>query len=159
GNVDQLEIAWRWSSANFGPVREGQGVTSPVMANGTLYTTAGITRDIVALDPATGQNLWLWRPQEGERFDKAPRKGSGKGLAYWRDGLEEVIFTITPGYYIVALNARTGLPLESFGAGGWVDLQEGLRLGPGREDIDIGITFPPLVVDDVVVVGASHALS
>jgi quinoprotein glucose dehydrogenase len=160
-NVANLEVAWRFDLSNFGPTPEGQNVTTPVMANGTLYATAGVTRDIVAIDPATGQLLWLWRAQEGERFDRAPRKGSGKGLAYWSssDGAQETVLTVTPGYYLVALNAKTGLPVESFGAGGWVDLQEGLRLGPGREDLDIGLTFPPLVVDDVIIVGASHALS
>jgi quinoprotein glucose dehydrogenase len=151
-NVRNLEVAWRFDLSNFGPTTEGQNVTTPVMANGTLYATAGVTRDIVAIDPANGQLLWLWRAQEGERFDKAPRKGSGKGLAYWSDGTQEMILTVTPGYYLVALNAKTGLPVVNFGAGGWVDLQEGLRLGPGRDDIDIGLSFPPLVVDDVVVV-------
>ncbi len=157
-NAASLQVAWRFSMDNFGPTTEGANVTTPLMVNGTLFTTAGVTRDIVALDPATGQMLWLWRAQEGERFDKAPRKGSGKGLAFWSDGNQDVVFTVTPGYYLVALNAKTGLPVENFGAGGWVDLQEGLRLGPGREDLDIGLSFPPLVVDDVIVVGASHAL-
>jgi len=159
GNFADLKIAWRLSTENFGPVTEGQSVTSPLMANGVLYATAGVTRNVMALDAATGQLLWLWRPQEGERFNVAPRKGSGKGLAYWTNGLREIIFTVTPGYYLVALNARTGLPVEEFGAGGWVDLQQGLRLGPGREDLDIGLSFPPLVVDNVVVVGASHLVS
>ncbi len=158
-NAASLKVAWRFNMDNFGPVTEGSNVTTPLMVNGTLFTTAGITRDIVALDPGTGQMLWLWRAQEGERFDKAPRKGSGKGLAYWSDGVQEIVLTVTPGYYLVALNALTGLPVENFGAGGWVDLQEGLRLGPGREDLDIGLSFPPLVVDNVIVVGASHALS
>jgi len=158
-NVDQLEIAWRFPLDSFGPSPEGQNVTTPLMVNGTLYATAGVTRDIIALDPEKGQLLWLWRAQEGERFDKAPRKGSGKGLAYWGDGVREYVLTVTPGYYLVALNAKTGLPVQDFGAGGWVDLQEGLRLGPGREDLDIGLSFPPLVVDDVIIVGASHALS
>ncbi len=160
-NVANLEVAWRFDLSNFGPTPEGQNVTTPVMANGTLYATAGVTRDIVAIDPATGQLLWLWRAQEGERFDRAPRKGSGKGLAVWSssDGAQEAVLTVTPGYYLVALNAKTGLPVENFGAGGWVDLMDGLRLGPGREDMDIGLTFPPLVVDDVIIVGASHALS
>ena len=158
-NVNSLETAWRFDLGIFGPSPEGENVTTPVMVNGTMYLTAGVQRDVVALDPATGQLLWLWRAQEGQRFDLAPRKGSGKGLAWWSDGVVETIFTVTPGYYLVALNARTGLPVEDFGAGGWVDLQEGLREGPGREDLDIGITFPPLVVDDVIVVGASHALS
>lgn len=158
-NFSDLEIAWQFDTANFGPITEGQSVTSPLMVNGVLYATAGITRNVVALDAASGQLLWLWRPQEGQRFALAPRKGSGKSLAYWSDGIREIIFTVTPGYYLVALNARTGLPVDSFGAGGWVDLQQGLRLGPGREDLDIGLSFPPLVVDDVVVVGASHLVS
>ncbi len=158
-NFSDLELAWQWDTKNIGPGPEGTSVTSPLMVNGILYATAGVTRNVVALDPVTGQLLWMWRPQEGERFTLAPRKGSGKSLSYWSDGVREVIFTVTPGYYLVALNARTGLPLEDFGAGGWVDLQEGLRLGPGREDLDIGLTFPPLVVDNVVVVGASHALA
>ena len=158
-NVGALETVWRFDLGHFGPVPEGTNVTTPLMVNGTLFATAGIQRDIIALDPATGQLLWMWRAREGERFDVAPRKGSGKGLAYWSDGADETIFTVTPGYYLVALNARTGLPVDTFGAGGWVDLQDGLRLGPGRDDIDIGLSFPPLVVNDVIVVGASHALA
>lgn len=158
-NFADLETAWQLDTANFGPITEGQSVTSPLMVNGVLYATAGVTRNVIALDAATGQLLWVWRPQEGERFDVAPRKGSGKSLAYWSDGVREIIYTVTPGYYLVALNARTGLPVEDFGAGGWVDLQQGLRLGPGRADLDIGLSFPPLVVDDVVVVGASHLVS
>lgn len=158
-NVGDLEIAWRWNSTSFGPSPEGLGVVSPLMVNGIVYTTAGLTRNIVALDAATGQTLWMWRPQEGDRFVDAPRKGAGKGLAFWSDGTQDIIFTVTPGYYLVALNARTGLPVESFAAGGWLDLKEGLRLASSRDDIDITLTFPPLVVGDVVVVGAAHALS
>jgi len=158
-NFADLEIAWQFDTSNIGPFTEGTSVTSPLMVNGVLYATAGVTRNVVALDPTTGQLLWMWRPQEGERFNLAPRKGSGKSLSYWTDGIREIIFTVTPGYYLVALNARTGLPVEDFGAGGWVDLQQGLRLGPGRADLDIGLSFPPLVVDDVVVVGASHLVS
>jgi glucose dehydrogenase len=160
-NVKDLKVAWSFDLSNFGSTTEGQNVTTPVMANGTLFATAGVERDIVAIDPATGQLLWLWRAEEGARFTNAPRKGSGKGLAVWEssDGAQQRVLTITPGYFLVALNAQTGRPVDEFGAGGWVDLQEGLRLGPGREDLDIGITFPPLVVGDVIIVGASHALS
>ncbi len=155
-NVADLEIAWTFDTRPFGPLPETNSVTTPLMINGTLYTTAGVTRNVVALDPASGQLKWMWRPQEGERFDAAPRKGSGKGLTYYNNNGQEIIYTITPGYYLVALNARTGLPIESFGAGGWVDLQQGLRLGPGREDIDIGMSFMPLAIDGVIVAGAAH---
>ncbi len=155
-NVADLEIAWTLDTAPFGPQAETFNVTTPLMVNGRLFATAGATRNVISLDAATGQLLWMWRPEEGERFDDAPRKGSGKGIAYYNNGGQEIIFTMTPGYYLVALNAVTGDPVESFGAGGYVDLQQGLRLGPGREELDIGISFPPLVVDDVVIAGAAH---
>ena len=155
-NAADLEIAWIVDTGLFGPRPETMSVTTPLVVNGTLYATAGSTRNVIALDAATGQLLWLWRPQEGKRFDDAPRKGSGKGLSYYNNGGQEVIFTITPGYLLVALNAHTGDPLETFGAGGFVDLRQGLRLGPGRTDLDIGISFPPLVIDNVVIAGAAH---
>lgn len=158
-NVGDLEIAWIWHAANFGPRPEGLNVTSPIMANGVLYATAGTTRNVVAIDAGTGQTLWMWRPQEGQRFEDSPRKNSGKGVAYWTDGEQEVIFVVTPGYYLVALDARDGQPIESFGKGGTLDLMQGMRFSEVREDRDITLTFPPLVVDDVLVVGAAHLVS
>lgn len=158
-NVGSLEIAWTWHAANFGPRPEGLNVTSPIMANGVLYATAGTTRNVVAIDAGTGQTLWMWRPQEGQRFEDSPRKNSGKGVAYWTDGEQEVIFVVTPGYYLVALDARDGRPVESFGNGGTLDLMQGMRFSEVRDDRDITLTFPPLVVDDVLVVGAAHQVS
>lgn len=155
-NVADLEIAWSFDSTPYGPSPETYSVSQPLMVNGRVFATMGTTRNVVALDALTGQVLWMWRPTEGQRFAAAPRKGSGKGLSYYNGGGQEVIFTITPGYYLVALDANTGDPVRSFGAGGFLDLQRGLRLGPGREDLDIGISFPPLVVDDVVIAGAAH---
>ena len=155
-NAADLEIAWSVDTGIFGPRPETYSVTSPLMVDGKLFATAGATRNVIALDAATGQLLWMWRPDEGKRFDDAPRKGSGKGLSYFKNAGEGVIFTMTPGYSLVALHAATGKPVESFGKNGVVDLQEGLRLGPGRDDLDIGISFPPLVVDGVVIAGAAH---
>ena len=155
-NAADLEIAWSVDTGIFGPRPETFSVTTPLMVDGRLFATAGATRNIIALDAATGQLLWMWRPEEGKRFDDAPRKGSGKGLSYYDNDGEGVIFTMTPGYTLVALHAATGQPVESFGKNGVVDLQDGLRLGPGRDDVDIGISFPPLVVEDVVVAGAAH---
>ena len=155
-NAADLEIAWSVDTGIFGPRPETYSVTSPLMVDGKLFATAGATRNVIALDAATGQLLWMWRPDEGKRFDDAPRKGSGKGLSYFKNAGEGVIFTMTPGYSLVALHAASGKPVESFGKNGVVDLQEGLRLGPGRDDLDIGISFPPLVVDGVVIAGAAH---
>ncbi len=155
-NVADLEIAWQLDTGPFGPRPETFNVNTPLMVNGRVFATVGATRNVVAIDAESGQLLWMWRPQEGQRFDDAPRKGSGKGVAYYNNGSQEIIFTMTPGYYLVALNALTGDPLPTFGAGGYVDLQQGLRRAPDRDDLDIGISFPPLVVEDVVITGAAH---
>jgi len=158
-NVDELEVAWRWSGANYGPRAESLSVTTPLVKNGRMFLTAGNTRNVVAVDPASGETLWMWRPAEGQRFIDAPRKGSGKGLAYWSDGDQEIIYVVTPGYHLVALDAVTGVQVAGFADNGILDMHQGLRLSEGRDDIDITLTFPPLVSNDVVVVGAAHLVS
>lgn len=157
-NAHELELVWRWKAGNFGPTPEIRSVNMPIMRHGRLHLGAGTTRNVVSLDAETGQTLWMWRPDEGERFANAARKSSGMGVAYWEgaDGRRRII-TVTPGYNLVSLNAETGLPDPQFGAGGWVDLTEGLRLAEHR-DLDIGLNAPPLVVGDVIVVGAAHAI-
>ena len=86
------------------------------MAHGVVYTTAGSRRAVVALDAATGELLWMHSENEGARGAAAPRQLSGRGLAYWTDGREERILYVTPGYRLVALNAKTGVPVAGFGS-------------------------------------------
>jgi quinoprotein glucose dehydrogenase len=156
-NVQDLRVEWRWYASNFGPRPEARSETTPLMIAGVLFATAGVTRNVVAIDAATGETLWVWRPDEGERFDSAPRKSSGRGVAYWSDGNDDDrVLTVTPGFQLVALDAHTGLPKRGFGEGGIVDLKQGLRGGGGQ---DIGSSSPPIVVGDVVVVGPAHAVS
>lgn len=158
-NAKDLVVAWRWSAANFGPSPELRNVSMPIMRDGRLFLGAGATRNVVALDAESGQTLWMWRPDEGERFLQAARKDSGKGVSYYvgADGRRRVI-VVTPGYYMVSLNAATGLPDPEFGAGGWVDLTAGLRRAPERE-LDVGLTSPPLVVGETIIVGSAHRVS
>jgi quinoprotein glucose dehydrogenase len=127
------------------------------MIAGVLYATAGATRNVVALDAGSGETLWIWRPSDGERFRTAPRRTSGRGVAYWTGGADERrIFTVTPGFYLVALDADTGLPEREFGEAGTVDLRRGLR-GP-LDNIEAGSSSPPLIVGDVVVVGPAGGI-
>ena len=156
-NVGELEVVWRWSAANFGPRPEARSQITPLMVDGVLYATAGTTRSIVAIDARSGETLWVWRPDEGERFDAAPRKMSGRGVAYWTDGDgDRRIITVTPGFHLAALDADTGRPVESFGDDGIVDIMDYIR-GP-EDNIIIGSTSPPMVVNDVIVVGPAHGV-
>ena len=70
-NVKDLQVAWSWRFDNFGG---GTSETTPIMANGVLYFTVGPRRNVIAVNPGTGETLWTWRPDEGARFDQAPRK-------------------------------------------------------------------------------------
>ena len=154
-NADQLEIAWRWRSDNFGPVSWPNLETTPLMANGVLYATAGIRRAVVAIDAASGETLWMYRIDEGKRGDNAPRKGPGRGVAYRRDGEQETIYMVSPGYHLIALDASDGRPLASFGDGGIVDLKSNIDQNLDLENARIGASSPPIVVGDVVIVGSA----
>ena len=154
-NAADLEIVWRWKTDNFGPRPESNARTTPLMVGGVLYTTAGYRRAVVAIDAATGETLWVYRMDEGTRGENAPRVNSGRGVAYWSDGVDERIFLITPGYHMVALNAKTGQPDPDFGRDGVVDLKKGLDRSIDLENARIGSSSPPMIVNDVVVVGSA----
>ena len=155
-NVKQLEIAWRWKSENFGPRADYNWEVTPLMIGGVLYFTAGSRRDAIAVDAATGETLWMYRFDEGERGERAVRT-QNRGLAYWSDGKnEQRIILISPGYQLIALNARTGVPIGNFGKNGVVDLTGGLDrdvVKPGQ----IGSSSPAIVIRGVIVVGAALA--
>jgi quinoprotein glucose dehydrogenase len=154
-NVDKLEVAWRWKSDNFGPQPWPNLQTTPIMADGVLYATAGYRRAVVAIDAATGETIWMYRVDEGTRGDNAPRKGPGRGVAYRRDGDRETIYFISPGYRLIALDAKTGRPRGTFGTDGMVDLKVNLDQDLDPETAPVGASSPPMVVGDVVIVGAA----
>ena len=122
-NFSDLEIAWRIKTDNFGDRPEYKLEGTPLMVNGVLYATAGSRRAVIALDPATGELLWIHGEHEGKRGGAAPRQLSGRGLAYWSDGKEERILYVTPGFRLVCLDAKTGVRIPSFGNTGEVDLK------------------------------------
>ena len=159
-NAAKLTVAWRFATGNFGPRPEQRNEATPLMIDGVLYTTTGITRNVVAIDPVTGETLWMWRAIDGEeRFDAAPRKTSGRGLSYWTDGQgSERLLVVTPGFHLVALDLETGRQLPGFGENGVVDLMQGVR-GEVNDDTSIGNSSPALVIGDVVVVGPAHEVA
>jgi quinoprotein glucose dehydrogenase len=156
-NAGDLEIAWRWSGRNFGPNPRTSSQTTPLMVDGVLYATAGRTRNVVAIDPGSGETLWMWRPEEDERLIGAPRINPGRGVAYWTDGTDDArIYVVTPGYQLAALDTRTGRPIAAFGTDGIVDLMEEHRRRDGVPLIGtIGASSPAVVVGDVVIVGSA----
>ena len=160
-NFSKLEVAWRFKTDNLGPRPENKLEGTPIMVKGTVYATAGTRRTVVALNAATGEMKWMYGMDEGERATRwAPRQLSGRGLSYWTDGRgDERILYVTTGYRLVELNAKTGVPIMSFGTSGVVDLKVGVVIGKDKqldlEKGEIGLHSTPTVVNDTVIVGSS----
>lgn len=151
--VGKLAVAWRWRSDNFSTPVERSNESTPLMANGTLYFTTGASRWVIAADAATGTTKWTWHLDEGERARRAPRRDSGRGVAYWESGTDARIFMVTPGFQLVALDAKTGLPVQTFGDKGIVDIKANLGVDLDPLTAAIGSSSPPLVFDNVVIIG------
>jgi len=156
-NFSKLEVVWRFKTDNLGNRPEYKLEGTPLMVNHRLYATAGSRRAVIALDPATGELLWVHGEHEGARGAAAPRQLSGRGLAYWSDGKDERILYITPGYRLICLDAKTGSPVPSFGADGAVDLKldDDQEFFPDLITGEIGFQSAPVVAKDTVIVGAA----
>ncbi len=126
------------------------------MVGGKLYSTVGTRRSIVALDAATGELLWTYREDEGARGEAAPRRLSGRGLAYWSDGADERILYVTPGYRLIALDAKTGRRVPGFGTDGVVDLKLNNDQNMDLVNGEIGLHAAPVIGRNVIVIGAAH---
>ncbi len=171
-NFENLRVAWTWDSPDESIIakdpdnplmrRIGFKVT-PLMIEDTLYVSTGFGQ-IAAIDAATGTTRWVY---DGKGYAKgAPANIIGpstRGVSYWADGDDHRILSGTHDGYLIALDAKTGKPIDSFGKNGKVDLMTAVpRVGrhdtlvlPGGETFHLSVTSPPTICRDVVVVGSS----
>ena len=156
-NFSSLEVAWRFKTDALGPRPEFKLEGTPLMAGGVVFATAGTRRAVVALDATTGELLWVHSENEGPRGAAAPRPLSGRGLSYWTDGKDSRVLYVTPGYRLIALDARTGARVLSFGDSGAVDLKRDIdqTITPDLVTGEIGFQGAPVVARDVVIIGAA----
>jgi glucose dehydrogenase len=180
GNFEDLQLAWEWNAASFGSGASIMRAT-PSYVNGMLYTVGGNRRHVIAIDPNTGETVWSFREPDTWRWEYSMRAGYGKGVAYGEIDGRGVIYMVTPARFLWALDAETGAPLENWGRGvdlpgftshGVLDVLEDQAEGWGPWEergeewdpyygipLEIGYataSSPPIVVNDVVVVGTSH---
>ena len=161
-NFEDLELAWSFSTKNLGTRSEYKLEVTPIMIGGVLYATAGTRRTAIALDGQTGELMWMHSMREGLRGGMAPRQLSGRGLSYWSDGKgDDRVYYVTTGYRLIALNAHTGVPIDSFGTdgNGILDLKIGAVQG-NEVQIDlvtgeIGLHATPTVAGDMIIVGSA----
>jgi quinoprotein glucose dehydrogenase len=128
--------------------------STPLMVGGTLYTSTSLSQ-VAAIDAVTGVTKWVFNPKVYQNGLAYPANFGWvhRGVAYWRSGEDERVIILTAFAYMIALDAKTGIPVGSFGKNGWVDLAQGLRRPVDREYYTM--TSPPVIVRDVIVVGSS----
>ena len=154
-NVSQLEVAWQWKHWEapleaYGTT-PGQFESTPLMVDGTLYVTTPYN-SVAAVDAETGQERWRF---DGHAYELGQLlSASGwklRGTSIWRDGDQLRIF-LNSRHRLIQLDARTGLPVPSFGNNGTVSLTDGL---PRIADIThVSQSSPPVIYRDLVIVGS-----
>ena len=172
-NFKDLKVAWTWRSPDHEllntlppypemPLNANGLKGTPLVVRGIMYMSSGLDQ-IAAIDPATGSTKWLYNPEAYKEGAQADVLGwQSKGVAYWSDGTDERVFLGTLDGYLLALDAKTGQPIKTFGADGRADLarevprasRKTLHLVDGEQHY-VSVDSPPVVVRDTVIVGSS----
>ena len=176
-NFEDLAIVWRWSSIDGAfdlsrletdypnlqvpndrsRIHIGNLKATPLVVSGVLYVTTPLYQ-AAALDPATGETLWVYDPKSYASGIPEMLLGfNNRGLAHWTDGEQERILWATGDAYLIAVDAKTGEPITDFGQGGKVDLIAGIPRADRRPPINYSVSSAPIVLRDVVVVGSASS--
>ena len=156
-NVNDLVVAWTWGSPDEA-ILEGNrelhawvNQLTPIVVDGVMYVNTLLSQ-AAAIDAATGETLWVYDP--GTYRDGTPATVGfvQRGVSYWEDGDDKRIILGTGDAYIVALDAATGEPIETFGDGGRIDATKGLRRPVDRAQY--AIQWPPMICGDRIITGS-----
>ena len=141
-NVTKLQVAWTYDSHDAFKGSEMQ--SNPVVVGGTLYVTTP-TLKVIALDAATGREIWKFDPGGGATGAARFRH---RGVTVHKDRV-----FVTYRSFLWALDRTTGTPIASFGANGRVDLREGLD--QPAEKLTVSASTPGVVFEDLLIMGSS----
>jgi quinoprotein glucose dehydrogenase len=142
GNVAQLTVAWTYDSHDS--FKDSEMQSNPIVVEGMLYATTPTMR-VVALDAATGREIWKFDPSGGAAVQRRFRH---RGVTVYQDRV-----FVTYRNYLFALDRKTGVPIESFGTGGKIDMREGL--GRPSELMSVSASSPGVIFEDMLIIGST----
>lgn len=149
-NVNNLKVAWTFDSGDaFGEGGNQSDMQSnPLIIRGSFYFVSPKGR-LFCLNAATGEKKWVFDPAFGEAINTRQRL---RGVSYWRDGDDERILFTFRGL-LMAVDAKTGALIKTFGRNGSVDLREGLGREP--DSVNVGNVSPGVVYKNFIVMGST----
>ena len=161
-NISRLQVAWTYRTGEagdrFATSKPASLEATPLVVDGSMYIGTPLGR-VIALDPATGQERWVFDPKIARNIPYGDF--ASRGVSTWLDEAappdspcRRRIYAATAQAQLIALDARDGEPCRAFGSNGIVDLKVGLRIPP-FEPQAYSITSPPLAVNGVVITGSS----
>jgi quinoprotein glucose dehydrogenase len=157
-NVKNLKVAWSWDSPDLKILQQNSRLytlgneATPIMVGGVLYVSTGLSQ-VAAIDAASGKTLWVHDPKSYATGQPTNLGFLHRGVGYWTDGKAERIFIGTSDAYLIALDAKTGEPVASFGESGRINLAKAIPLAVNARNY--AVSSPPMVCRDVVLVGCS----
>jgi quinoprotein glucose dehydrogenase len=153
-SVKSMKVAWRWAMPDNkiwqdnAELRTWVNQSTPLAIDGVLYSSSPMAM-VSAIDGKTGKTLWTYDPKAYVEGTPPNLGFISRGLSYWADGEDKRILVGTGDGYLIALNAKTGKPIESWGDKGRIDMTKGLRRFVDRSLV--ALTSPPIVCGNTIV--------
>src|SRR5581483_3649235 len=145
-NVTKLASAWTFDILPAGPAKSNRTPqVTPLVVNDVLYTVTSY-QTLVALQPETGKQLWVFTHKHSGR--------SPRGIAYWPgDGANspEILFGTGDGF-LLAVNAKTGHAIPGFGKDGEIDLKPGMK--DKYPNVHYGLSGAPVIYKNLAITGS-----
>ena len=135
-NVSQLQVAWTYAP--------GQTDFNPLVVRGVVYGR-GPNDSFVALDAATGKQIWIHEGVQGF---------NSRGVNYWESqGGKDRRLIFSSANFLQEIDAQTGETISSFGKDGRVDLRVGLDRDPSK--VDQQSRTPGRVFENLIILGSA----
>ena len=157
-NASSVKEAWRWTPPDADILKRNPGLrtwkfeATPILVGTVLYLSTPLNQ-IAAIDSGSGKTIWVHDPHAYSNGMPVNFGFTQRGVSYWSDGKEWRIISGTVDGYLIALDAKTGKPIEYFGKNGRIDLTQGLGRPVSRALY--GVNSPPIICRDVVIVGSA----
>lgn len=152
-NVHQLQVAWIYNTGDADTLNNSQIQCNPIIVDGVLYGTSPQLK-LFALDASSGKELWVFDPVD-QMFKEYPHVrfalNNNRGVTYWEDANDKRILYVA-GNHLYAIDAKSGVPILSFGENGKVDLKKGLD--KNVDDLYVAATSPGIVYKNLYIIGS-----